>query len=132
MTQAAVQNRSDKTRIQARPSLTIKRNLKASPAKIYAAWTEPEKLALWFNPDADSEVLSADFDVRVGGRYSITIRRGDGEHQNVCGVFREVLVNKKLSFTWAGGCDGPSGPESLVTVLIEPDGQGSLLTLIHE
>ena len=28
------------------PSLTIKRRLNAPPAKVYAAWTDPEKLAL--------------------------------------------------------------------------------------
>lgn len=133
MAQAAVQPRgNDNTQRQARPSLTIKRNLKASPAKIFAAWTDPAKLQKWFLPDADSEVLNVDFDVRKGGRYSITIRRGDGEHHHMSGVFREVLLNEKLSFTWAGGCDGPNGPESLVTVLIKPDGSGSLLTLIHE
>lgn len=133
MAQAAVQPRgNDNTQRQARPSLTIKRNLKAPPAKIFAAWTDPAKLQVWFLPRADSEVLNLDFDVRVGGRYSITIRHGDGEHKHVSGLFREILPNEKLSFTWAGDCGGTKGPESLVTVLIKPDGAGSLLTLIHE
>ena len=41
-----------------------------------------------------------------------------------------MVRNKKLVFTWAWR----STPEreSLVTVLIEPDGDGSLLTLTHE
>lgn len=132
MAQAAVEpSTNDNVRLRARPSLTIKRNLKAPPAKIFAAWTDPAKLQVWFLPDADSEVAHVDFDVREGGRYSITIRRGDGGH-NVSGVFRDVLPNEKLSFTWAGDCGGTKGPESLVTVLIKPDGAGSLLTLIHE
>jgi uncharacterized protein YndB with AHSA1/START domain len=133
MTQAVVEPSSnDNVQLRARPSLTIKRNLKASPAKIFAAWTDPAKLQVWFKSDAGSEVLNADFDVRKGGRYSITIRCGNGEHKHVSGVFREVLVNEKLSFTWAADCDGTRGPESLVTVTIKPDGAGSLLTLIHE
>jgi uncharacterized protein YndB with AHSA1/START domain len=133
MAQAAVEPRSNENvQLRARPSLTIKRNLKASPAKIFAAWTDPAKLQKWFLPRADSEVLNLDFDVRVGGRYSITIRHGDGEHKHVSGLFREVMPNEKLSFTWAGDCGGTKGPESIVTVLIKPDGAGSLLTLIHE
>ncbi len=46
------------------------------------------------------------------------------------GVYREVVPNEKLVFTWAWR----STPEreSLVTILIKPDGAGSLLTLIHE
>jgi len=34
----------------ARPSLTLKRRLNAPPAKVYAAWTNPEKIARWFGP----------------------------------------------------------------------------------
>lgn len=133
MAQAAGQHRiDDKAQVRARPSLTIKRNLKAPPAKIFAAWTDPAKLALWFKSDADTEVLDTDVDARQGGRYTITIRRGDGAHKQVSGIFREVVANKKLCFTWAGDCNGKRDPESLVTVLIEPDGAGSLLTLIHE
>ncbi len=134
MAQAAVEPRTnDNVQQRARPSLTIKRNLKASPAKIFAAWTDPTKLQQWFLPDADSEVLNTDFDVRKGGRYSITIRRGDGEHHHVSGIFREVVAQRE-----ARASPGPAaatvrtGPESLVTVLIKPDGSGSLLTLIHE
>jgi uncharacterized protein YndB with AHSA1/START domain len=54
----------------------------------------------------------------------------DGEEHQVNGVYREVVRNQKLVFTWAWR----STPEreSLVTVLIEPDGAGSMLTLIHE
>jgi uncharacterized protein YndB with AHSA1/START domain len=132
MSPATMHRDAAEPQFRARPSLTIKRNLKAPPAKIFAAWTDPAKLQKWFLPRADSEVLNLDFDVRVGGRYSITIRHGDGDHKHVSGVFREVLPNEKLSFTWAGDCGGTKGPESLVTVLIKPDGSGSLLTLIHE
>ena len=34
-----------------KPSLTLKRRLNAAPAKVFAAWTEPEKLARWFGPE---------------------------------------------------------------------------------
>ena len=32
------------------PSLTLKRRLKAPPEKVYAAWTDPEKIVRWFGP----------------------------------------------------------------------------------
>jgi uncharacterized protein YndB with AHSA1/START domain len=31
-----------------RPSLTFKRRLSARPEKVYAAWTDPQKLIQWF------------------------------------------------------------------------------------
>ena len=118
-----------------KPSLTLKRRLNAAPEKVYAAWTDPAQLAKWFGPK-DIEALRVESDPRVGGRFSIVMRGTDAceetgaEEHHVSGVYREVVPNEKLVFTWAWR----STPEreSLVTVLIKPDGAGSLLTLIHE
>ena len=33
-----------------KPSLTLKRRLKASPAQVFAAWTDPQKIVHWFGP----------------------------------------------------------------------------------
>ena len=112
-----------------KPSLTLKRRLNAPPAKVYAAWTEPAKIARWFGPQG-AEVLRAEADVRVGGRYRVIFRVPDGEQHDVSGVYREVVPNQKLVFTWAW----ISTPEreSLVTVALKRDGDGTLLTLTHE
>ena len=36
--------------IAAKPSLAIKRRFKAPPAKVFAAWTDPEKMKHWMGP----------------------------------------------------------------------------------
>lgn len=115
--------------MNARPSLTIKRRLKAPPAKVFAAWTSPDLLMRWFGPDG-IENVSADCDARVGGAFRIAMRAADGETHEVSGVYQEVAPPEKLVFSWAWR----STPErqSLVTVLIKGDGDGALLTLIHE
>lgn len=112
-----------------KPSLTLKRRLNASPEKVYDAWTDAEKIVKWFGPDS-GRVERAEMDVRVGGRYVVVFRTEDGEQHHVSGVYREVVPDEKLVFTWAWR----STPEreSLVTVLVRPDGDGALLTLIHE
>ena len=112
-----------------KPSLTLKRRLAASPEKIYAAWTQPAQLAKWFGPDA-GPVLRAETDVRVGGRFHIVFRSEDGEEHDVSGVYQEVVPNEKLKFTWRW-ITLPER-ESLVTILIKADGDGAILTLIHE
>jgi uncharacterized protein YndB with AHSA1/START domain len=112
-----------------RPSLTLKRRLNAPPEKVFAAWTEPEKIVKWFGPDA-GPVKQASADVRVGGRYAVEFSTEDAEQHHVSGVYREVVSNHKLVFTWAWRTMPER--ESLVTVLIKPDGTGSILTLIHE
>ena len=112
-----------------KPSLTLKRRLNAAPEKVYAAWTDPEKIVKWFGPDA-GPVKHAEADVRVGGRYAVTFHTEDGEQHHVSGIYQEVVPNERLVFTWAWRTMPER--ESLVTILIKPDGEGSLLTLIHE
>jgi uncharacterized protein YndB with AHSA1/START domain len=74
--------------------------------------------------------VSAEADVRVGGRYRWVMRSANGETHDVGGVYREIVPDRKLVFTWAWR----STPEreSLVTVELKPDGDGTLLTLTHE
>jgi uncharacterized protein YndB with AHSA1/START domain len=111
-----------------KPSLTLKRRYNAPPAKVFAAWTEPEKLARWMGSEQIISVR-AETDLRVGGRYRIKMITSGDEH-DVSGVYREVVPNEKIVFTWAW----KSTPEreSLVTVLLKADGGGTLLTLTHE
>jgi uncharacterized protein YndB with AHSA1/START domain len=112
-----------------KPSLTLKRRLNAAPEKVYAAWTDPQRLTRWFGPD-NGAVTRAETDVRVGGRFRVVFHTEDGEEHDVSGVYREVVPNERLVFTWAWR----STPEreSLVTVALRPDGGGTSLTLTHE
>lgn len=115
--------------LAAKPSLTLKRRFNASPEAVYAAWTDPKRLVHWFGPD-QGPVTRAETDVRVGGRFHIVFHSEDGEEHDVSGTYREVIPNEKLQFTWAWRTMPER--ESLVTILVKPDGGGALLTLIHE
>ena len=115
-----------------KPSLTLKRRLKASPAQVFAAWTDPQKIVHWFGPkDTVPGSVSADMDVRAGGRYTMRFKTDNGESHKVSGVYREVVPNSRLVFSWAW--QSTPERESLVTVTVAADGaDGSLLTLHHE
>jgi|LNAP01.1.fsa_nt_gb uncharacterized protein YndB with AHSA1/START domain len=112
-----------------KPSLTIKRRLKAPPAKVYGAWTEPEKIKHWWGP-GESETLLAEVDLQVGGSFRVVFRMSDGEEHDVRGVYREIVPNEKLVFSW----HWRTTPErvSQVTVSLKKDGDFTLLTLFHE
>jgi uncharacterized protein YndB with AHSA1/START domain len=111
------------------PSLTLKRRLEAPPAKVYDAWTDPTKIARWWGP-AQAQILSAETDARVGGRFHVQFRTPDGEQHDVGGVYREVVPDEKLVFTWAWRTMPER--ESLVTVALRGVDEGTLLTLTHE
>ena len=62
--------------LASRPSLTLKRRFNAAPEKVYAAWTDPQKLVQWFGPaQVEEGSVKADIDLRVGGRYRISFKR---------------------------------------------------------
>lgn len=111
-------------------SLAIVRKLKASPRAVWRALTQAEALKQWMAPSDAFEVLVAETDVRVGGRYHIVMKSPDGEEHDVSGVYREVVANQKLVYTWAW----KSTPEreSLVTIELTPAGDATELLLKHE
>jgi uncharacterized protein YndB with AHSA1/START domain len=112
-----------------KPSLTIRRRIAAPPAKVYKAWTDPQQVMRWWGP-ARFETVQAELDVRVGGRFRKVARGPDGKEHEANGVYREVVLDERLVFTWAWR----STPEreTLVTVALRPDGDGTVLTLTHE
>jgi len=112
-----------------KPSLTLKRRIAAPPTKVYAAWTDPQQIMRWFGP-AGAEMISAEVDARVGGRYRMRFRTPDGEEHDVSGTYREVVPDEKLAFTWMWRTLPDRA--SFVTITIKPDGDGTLLTLLHE
>jgi len=81
------------------PALTLVRTYRASPERLWAAWTEPALLLRWFGPDA-GPVLSAETDVRPGGRYRIAFQTMDAETHTCLGTYEEVVPHKRLAFTW--------------------------------
>jgi len=113
-----------------RPSLTLRRHYPVAAEKVWRAWTDPQALKAWFGPEEIVSVPLAEVDLRVGGRFRVTMLAADGETHDVSGVYQELVPNRKLVFSWAWR----STPEreSRVTVRIEPDGNGCELVLMHE
>jgi uncharacterized protein YndB with AHSA1/START domain len=113
-----------------RPSLTLRRRYRVAPGKVWRAWTDPQALKRWFGPEEIVCVPLAEVDLRVGGRFRVTMRAADGETHDVSGTYLEIVPHRKLVFSWAWR----STPEreSRVTVRIEPDADGCELVLTHE
>ena len=118
------------TKTTERPSLALVRNLDAAPAKVWRALTEPEMLKKWMAPDDAFKVPVAETQVRVGGRYHIVMISPDGEEHDVSGVYREIVPNRKLVYTWAWKTTPER--ESIVTIELRSAGSGTELTLRHE
>ena len=109
--------------------VTIVRVIEAPPEAVFAAFIEPDKLALWWGPD-DGPVLSAEVDPRRGGRFHIRFRLAeDGTEHGSSGTFEVFDPPHRLAMSWAW--EGDDGPGSHVDVTFRPVDQGTELTLVH-
>jgi uncharacterized protein YndB with AHSA1/START domain len=111
------------------PSLTMTRRFKAPPKLVYAAWTRPELIAQWWGPH-HTRCITAEADLRVGGRFRTVIDEpGVGQHE-VSGEYLEIEPDTKLVFSWAW----VSTPDriSRVSVRFEAVGEGTEVTLKHD
>ena len=102
----------------------LDRTYAAAPERVYAHFTEPDLMALWFCPNP-ALATTCRLDVRAGGAWRVEM--GDWV---VSGTFLEVEPPRRLVFTfeWEHDDDGPT----TVTVSITPEGDGSRLVLAHE
>lgn len=113
---------------RARPALLVSRRFAASPECLFDAWFDPKAVETWLFATPGGVSNHVEIDARVGGRFAIHEQR-DEILATHFGVYREIVRPHRIAFTFA---TDKSGPSTLVTIDIEPDGAGSLLTLAHQ
>jgi len=90
----------------------FERRIRKPVAKVWAAITIAERIADWFTP--------VDIDLHLGGRYHI---RFEGFDEAIKGEIVALEPERRLAHTWPS----EGKPESIVTYLLEPDGDGCRL-----
>ena len=92
----------------------------ASPEELWVALTDPREVAQWFGSEVDWEL-------RPGGRARFT--ESDGSVRR--GQVESVSPGRRLSFRWWRE-DGGDGETSRVTYTLEPDDDGTRLTVTEQ
>jgi uncharacterized protein YndB with AHSA1/START domain len=108
---------------------TLVRQYDTTPEAIWRAWTDADQAAVWWHPAGlHTPRETVTIDARVGGRYAYTmVNDASGEHYPTGGVYREVVENEKLVFTW-GDPDEEPDDTPVATVTIESLGELTRLT----
>ena len=98
------------------------RVFEAPRERVWQEWTEPERFADWFGgPEAEVPLTSVVMDVRVGGRFRLTMLFAGGEiHWK--GEYLEVAPPERLVFTISDRADDEA--YELVTVEFTDLGDG--------
>jgi uncharacterized protein YndB with AHSA1/START domain len=115
-----------------KPVLQLNRIIPASRERVFAAWTTPEAIKVWFGPDS-CRVLDVQVDLRVDGEYCFSLSTEDLGEIKVHGRYLEVTPPTKLIYTWRweGNPELTVGT-SLVTVEFTSAGTFTEIRLTHE
>ena len=111
----------------------LQRRFRASPERIFRAWTQPVALREWWCPPGWI-AAAIEIDLRIGGNYRIAMSRAGraGSEVSVSGQFLEVRPPERLAYTWRWEGAFAEMPETLVTLELSGSGGETLLTLRHE
>jgi uncharacterized protein YndB with AHSA1/START domain len=109
-------------------SLTVKKLIRASRDRVFAAWTKPELMRKWFFPEGMG-LVSSEADVRVGGQFRAAMSDGSQTY-TALGTYREIEVGRKLVFSHSWLERDPL--ETEVTVEFTDQDGGTLVTVTHE
>lgn len=107
--------------------LTLNKRCNAPVERVFAAWSSVEQVKRWFAP-GDMTVPDASIDFRKGGTYRIVMQNPDGQTHIVGGVYRDIVPNQRLCFTWSW--EG-SEVTTEVDISFRADGERTDFTLIH-
>jgi uncharacterized protein YndB with AHSA1/START domain len=104
--------------------LVLSRIIDAPRDKVYAAYTDPAKVAQWWAPRPwTSSVLQ--MDLRPGGVSHIVMEGPNGERFDQPGVFLEVIPNEKVVWTDAYSKAWEPREKSFMTAVITFEDAGA-------
>lgn len=115
--------------IAATVTLVVRKTIRATPERLFDAWTQPEQLKKWWGPQSVA-CIDAEVDLQVGGRYRIANQFPDGKVLWISGEFAAIERPRRLVYTWR--LDSEAGPSERVTVAFEVRGQSTEVIVTHE
>jgi uncharacterized protein YndB with AHSA1/START domain len=83
-----------------RLDLRLERVVGVPPELVWAAWTLPEHVKVWFCP-APWRVVECEIELRPGGIFRTVMRSSEGQQINNVGCFLEIVANRRLVWTVA-------------------------------
>jgi uncharacterized protein YndB with AHSA1/START domain len=106
-------------------SFSMARNYNVPPARVFAAWSNPEVKANWF-PKAEK------FDFRVGGQEILRGGPSDGPIYNSIATFQEIVPNQRIVYTLSIDRGETRISVSMMTVEFKSEGAGTRLTYTEQ
>ncbi len=108
-------------------TLTVSRTINADKETIFKALTNEDVMEKWFFAGPDGWSATVKSTPKVGEEYKIDMH-GENDTYTHTGVFKEVVPNEKLVFTW----NSQAVQDTLVTITLTEKGDSTEVKLVHE
>lgn len=82
-----------------KPTIEFRRTFDAPRELVWKVLTSNEHIKNWYGPRSMTYV-SSEMDLRVGGKWRIVLRGGDGMDYSWSGVYRELREPEKIEQMW--------------------------------
>lgn len=107
-------------------SFTVERTYAHPPAKVFAAWSNPEHKRQWFgSPDGKPGQI---FEFKVGGREYNADRMGNSDFTfNV--FYQDIIPDNRIVYTYEMTIDGKRMSVSLATIELFPAATGTRMVV---
>jgi uncharacterized protein YndB with AHSA1/START domain len=110
-------------------TLSLERDYPVPPARVFAAWADPDAKARWF---AGTASAGHELDFRVGGREVNRGHREDGGMLTFESVYHDIVPNERIVYASALHAGETLATVSLTTVTFGPAGAGTRLLLTEQ
>jgi uncharacterized protein YndB with AHSA1/START domain len=109
-------------------TFSLERVYEVPPARVFAAWADPEAKARWFaGPAAEHEL-----DFRVGCREVNRGRHEDGSLLTFQSVYHDIVPDERIVYASSLHAGETLATVSLTTVQFTPAGDGTRLLLTQQ
>jgi uncharacterized protein YndB with AHSA1/START domain len=113
-------------------TFTIERAYDATPARVFAAWANPEAKRRWFAGPEEWETSAYELDFRVGGRERAAGGPPGGPVHSYDGRYQDIVPNERIIVAYDMHMDETRISVSLATVEFKPAGNGTRLTFTEQ
>ena len=112
-------------------TLRLTRTIKASPARVFEAWTTAEQMRQWSCPEGLT-LADVQIDLRVGGAFLLDMEDPEGGPHTAFGEYHEIESPHRLVYTWDWKQDEHRMGETLITVEFGAKGGHTEVVMTHE
>ena len=113
-------------------TLTVERTYPSPPARVFAAFADPETKRRWFAEGPGFEVDEFTLDFRVGGFERTRFRFAGGAPMRNDTLFLDIVPDERIVFAYSLTAEEVRTSAALTTMELAADGGGTRLLLTKQ